>query len=97
MPCLAAFLLQDCCTFQTELLDEFSLDQRAKIHVDSPDSPKNNEIGFGAAAFSWSNENVAGGVTPSQRRFKLRIDDELVFERGCINLIVGSTGSLLLY
>lgn len=63
--------------------------------MDSPDIHR-NEIGFGAAAFSWSNESATGSATPSKRRFRLHIDDELIFKPGCVNLIVGSTGSLSL-
>ncbi|KAF9469452.1 P-loop containing nucleoside triphosphate hydrolase protein [Collybia nuda] len=32
-------------------------------------------------------------VTPSKRRFRLHIDEELIFRKGSINLIVGPTGS----
>ncbi|KAF9462732.1 P-loop containing nucleoside triphosphate hydrolase protein [Collybia nuda] len=74
----------------TELLDKFSTDHGDLI---GSSGASRDEIGFGAATFSWSNESAAGGATPSKCRFRLRIDDELVFKRGCINLIVGSTGS----
>lgn len=56
-----------------------------------------DKIGFHAATFSWSKEDggSSGAMTPSKRRFKLRISDELIFKQGCINLIVGSTGEFL--
>ncbi|KAJ4476620.1 hypothetical protein J3R30DRAFT_3759412 [Lentinula aciculospora] len=78
----------------TELLDLFS-----------GNSPENNdyfvpadtvsdlqEIGFRNAIFAWSS-NVGGSLTPSKRRFMLRIDGELLFKRNCVNLIIGETGS----
>jgi ABC-type uncharacterized transport system fused permease/ATPase subunit len=51
-----------------------------------------NEIGFRNAVFSWSNTNH-GSITPSGRQFTLRIEDELFFKHGCINLVIGPTGS----
>lgn len=35
----------------------------------------------------------SGVMTPSRRNFVLRVEDELVFKRGKINLIIGPTGS----
>ncbi|KAF9469423.1 P-loop containing nucleoside triphosphate hydrolase protein [Collybia nuda] len=75
----------------TELLDEFSEDQGGE-YINSSDDHK-IEIGFGAAAFSWSDESAAGAATPSKRRFRLHIDDELIFKNNCVNLIMGPTGS----
>jgi ABC-type uncharacterized transport system fused permease/ATPase subunit len=51
-----------------------------------------NEIGFRNAVFSWSNTSN-GSLTPSRRQFFLRIEEELFFKCGCINLVVGPTGS----
>jgi hypothetical protein len=45
------------------------------------------DIGFRDATFTWSNESD-GSATPSRHRFTLRIDDELLFKRGCFNLVV---------
>lgn len=51
-------------------------------------------IGFQNASFTWSNEDVNdGALTPSRRKFTLRVDDELLFKRGSFNLIIGPTGS----
>ena len=50
------------------------------------------QIGFNNASFVWSN-NVDGSLTPSKRNFTLVLQDEVVFERGGINLVVGPTGS----
>lgn len=51
-------------------------------------------IGFREASFTWSATND-GSVTPgpSRRNFTFRVEDELIFKRGHINLIVGPTGS----
>ncbi|KAF9469432.1 hypothetical protein BDZ94DRAFT_1303901 [Collybia nuda] len=51
------------------------------------------DIGFRAATFSWSNDGTTDGAVPSKYRFRLQIDDELIFERGRVNLILGPTGS----
>ncbi|KIK58491.1 hypothetical protein GYMLUDRAFT_45333 [Collybiopsis luxurians FD-317 M1] len=56
--------------------------------------PPPNEIGFQHASFLWSGENGSdGAATPSGRRFMLRVEDKLSFERGCLNLVTGPTGS----
>lgn len=51
-----------------------------------------SQIGFRKASFVWSND-VDGSLTPSKRKFVLKIDDDLIFQRGRINLVVGPTGS----
>jgi ATPase subunit of ABC transporter with duplicated ATPase domains len=50
-------------------------------------------IGFQNASFTWSNDDPDGTLTPSRRRFTLRVHGELLFKRGCFNLIIGPTGS----
>jgi len=57
------------------------------------ESVNNKVLGFSQATFSWSNEEHDGALTPSKRRFRLRIDEELIFKEGAINLVVGPTGS----
>ena len=51
-------------------------------------------IGIRGASFTWSNEND-GSLTPgpNRRNFTLRIEDEVAFRRGKVNLVVGPTGS----
>ncbi|KAJ7776222.1 P-loop containing nucleoside triphosphate hydrolase protein [Mycena metata] len=76
---------------QTELLDSFtSNDAPATVIADeAPSEP----IGFRDAIFSWANDDDADGtLTPSSRRFILRIEGELLFKSG-FNLVVGPTGS----
>lgn len=52
-----------------------------------------DEIGFGKAMFSWSNDESDGTLTPSSRAFRLHIDDDIVFRTGGFNLVIGPTGS----
>ncbi|KAJ7211367.1 hypothetical protein GGX14DRAFT_534690 [Mycena pura] len=74
----------------TELLDAFTeKEETAEFFATEEESP---EIGFRNAMFTWSNESD-GTTTPSRHRFTLRIDDELLFKRGCINLVLGPTGA----
>ncbi|KAG6874832.1 hypothetical protein C0993_012016, partial [Termitomyces sp. T159_Od127] len=74
----------------TELLDEFTDDARDNLFDLDCNS---NEIGFRNATFSWSNDDglSTGLLTPSKRRFRLHVTDELIFKRGALNLIVGPT------
>ncbi|KAJ7700269.1 hypothetical protein B0H16DRAFT_1642910 [Mycena metata] len=75
---------------ETELLDAF--DEKEAPILFAPDASTDERIGFRNATFAWSKEDD-GGVTPSRKQFTLRIDGELLFERGKINLVVGPTGS----
>lgn len=50
------------------------------------------KIGFRNAHFTWSSD-VNGSLTPSKRRFTLRIEGELLFKPKCVNLVIGETGS----
>jgi len=64
------------------------------VEVFSQEDPriKEDSMGFRNATFSWSNESD-GSVTSSGRNFVLRIEDEVLFKKGGINLIIGPTGS----
>jgi ABC-type multidrug transport system fused ATPase/permease subunit len=71
------------------LLDAFNgkQDSQSNLLVSTED----DRIGFRAASFTWNEENE---TTPShRRRFRLVIEDEILFKRGQINLIAGQTGS----
>ncbi|KAL0579441.1 hypothetical protein V5O48_002547 [Marasmius crinis-equi] len=75
---------------KTELLDSYdkkALEQEFFI----PDN-RSDDIGFRNAIFTWF-RNADGSLTPSKRRFVLKIDGELVFKKGRINLVLGETGS----
>ncbi|KAH9945600.1 hypothetical protein B0H21DRAFT_822934 [Amylocystis lapponica] len=84
--------------YTTELLDEFADKTSGGSEIVFPKTDIDSDvIGIRAAAFTWANDND-GSLTPgtpgtSKRNFTLRIEDDLIFKRGCINLIVGPTGS----
>jgi ABC-type multidrug transport system fused ATPase/permease subunit len=94
--------LQDFLT-NTELLDGFAAQESGIAAIDAS-AAHAGDIGVSAASFAWSAADVSsasvtpgtpGGLqTPSGKgRFRLRIEDEVVFHKGAINLIVGPTGS----
>ncbi|KAI0080061.1 P-loop containing nucleoside triphosphate hydrolase protein [Panus rudis PR-1116 ss-1] len=80
----------------TELLDDYAekANPNAAPELFMRNDVDPNVIGFREASFTWSAEND-GTLTPgpSKRNFTLRIEDELNFKPGHINLIVGPTGS----
>ncbi|KAK0480768.1 hypothetical protein IW261DRAFT_1474488 [Armillaria novae-zelandiae] len=75
----------------TELLDTYSEKTPATLIIPT-EIPTNDVIGFCKAAFSWSNDGN-GSATPSGRQFLLRIEEELIFHKNSINLVIGPTGS----
>ncbi|KAH9059057.1 hypothetical protein EDB87DRAFT_1832312 [Lactarius vividus] len=79
----------------TELLDEFTDADKSPERVMLTDSSRFDQdvIGFQNASFTWSNDHADGILTPSRRRFTLRVQGELLFKPGCFNLIIGPTGS----
>ena len=79
---------------QTELLDAFAVNENDETVgvIAEQARMERDTIGFRHATFTWSSEND-GLLTPSRKQFALRIEDELLFKPGCINLVVGPTGS----
>ena len=78
---------------QTELLDEFDhMKKEGPVEVITYRPDDSDLIGFRNATFSWSID-TDGTLTPSRRNYRLRVEDELLFKRGAINLIIGPTGS----
>lgn len=77
--------------FQTELLDTFYTYATNDSLLAAPQATQ--EMGFRNATFSWSNDYSESSGTPSALQFLLKIDGELIFRRGVINLIMGGTGS----
>ncbi|KAF7348327.1 ATP-binding cassette transporter [Mycena sanguinolenta] len=75
---------------RTELLDAF--DEKGTVVLSAADSPSDERIGFRSATFSWSKESD-GSLMRSKRQFQLKIEDELLFQRDRINLVIGPTGS----
>ncbi|KAL9711361.1 hypothetical protein Ac2012v2_005906 [Leucoagaricus gongylophorus] len=71
----------------TELLD-FTQPPSEKVHRDIVNEPPPGVIGFYDADFVWSRDHVA-----DPQAFTLRINGELRFKLGAINLIIGPTGS----
>ena len=72
----------------TELLDAF--DDNSQEIVEAVPDIVEAEIGFRNATFMWSKE-AAEHTAEVERPFKLRIDGELLFKRGVVNLIIGPT------
>ncbi|KAH8977506.1 hypothetical protein EDB92DRAFT_772241 [Lactarius akahatsu] len=79
----------------TELLDQFADAEKGSERVMPTDASHFDQdvIGFQNASFTWSNDHADGTLTPSRRRFTLRVHGELLFKRGCFNLIIGPTSS----
>ncbi|KAL5534538.1 hypothetical protein ACEPAG_1001 [Sanghuangporus baumii] len=78
----------------TELLDEFQRSEKGpsgQVEEFSMGPKDPNIIGICNSSFVWS--SVDGSLTPSRRKFRLMIDDEVVFNKNGINLIIGPTGS----
>jgi len=76
-----------------ELLDTFTEPADPKTHLALVNQPQQDEeeIGFRKAIFAWSVDDDDGTLTPSSRKYRLHIDEELYFKRGSINLIIGPT------
>ncbi|KAI0258861.1 P-loop containing nucleoside triphosphate hydrolase protein [Gloeopeniophorella convolvens] len=78
---------------EAEFLDEYD----AQLHGSATNvlaaAPLSNEvIGFNNANFIWSKDEAIGTLTPSQKRFVLRVPDEVLFRRHAFNMIIGPTG-----
>ncbi|KAH7912982.1 hypothetical protein BJ138DRAFT_1225912, partial [Hygrophoropsis aurantiaca] len=76
----------------TELLDEYNKIDDRGMPLFIQQEVESSVIGFRDAVFAWSNQSN-GSLTPSKRQFTLRVDGSVFFQPGCINLIVGPTGS----
>ncbi|EKM83611.1 hypothetical protein AGABI1DRAFT_66408 [Agaricus bisporus var. burnettii JB137-S8] len=74
----------------TELLDAYAGKDRT-LFSDQPRAG-DERIGFNDASFAWSAESD-GSLTPSKRRYQLKIEHELLFKPKGFNVIVGPTGS----
>ncbi|KAI0793375.1 P-loop containing nucleoside triphosphate hydrolase protein [Abortiporus biennis] len=75
----------------TELLDQHS-DPIQEVTEEST-SIENDIIGIREASFTWSKETDVPSADSNQRGFVLRIDKEVIFKKGKINLVVGQTGT----
>ncbi|KAI0640447.1 P-loop containing nucleoside triphosphate hydrolase protein [Trametes meyenii] len=61
----------------------------------APPADRAGVVGIRNATFTWSKEATASQTPGSTRKrtFALRVDEELNFQRGKVNLIVGPTGA----
>lgn len=67
------------------MLDVFSGDKSPAVCG----LPEEGNLGIKNATFAWTDYNE----TSTDQRFLLRVDEEIVFQKGKVNLIVGPTGS----
>ncbi|KAF9449128.1 multidrug resistance-associated ABC transporter [Macrolepiota fuliginosa MF-IS2] len=72
----------------TELLDFLRPSSDSTVASDFENRPPPGAIGFCDAQFVWSKDSIGDA-----QAYTLRIDGELLFKQGGINLIVGPTGS----
>ncbi|RPD70679.1 P-loop containing nucleoside triphosphate hydrolase protein [Lentinus tigrinus ALCF2SS1-7] len=85
--------------YNTELIDEYTEPDEpdaAEIFADSIPEELKDSIGIRHASFTWAADSPTVAVTPGgtrKRTFVLGIDDEVFFQRGKINLIIGPTGA----
>ena len=67
------------------------------VSVQNPTPPDihGDTIGIRGASFTWARDSAlsAANSAKSRRAFALRIEDEVIFQPGKLNLIVGPTGA----
>ncbi|KAI0633977.1 P-loop containing nucleoside triphosphate hydrolase protein [Trametes polyzona] len=83
--------------WNTELIDRYVDAERTSVGVstESLSHDRVDVIGIRRASFTWSRDG-APSPTPGGthiRAFVLNVDDEVIFQRGKVNLIVGPTGA----
>lgn len=77
---------------ETELIDTFTDASKDGLALSLASANVDTEfIGFHNAVFTWATPSD-GMPTPRRRNFRLRIEGDLFFLKGKINLIVGPTG-----
>ncbi|RPD55442.1 P-loop containing nucleoside triphosphate hydrolase protein [Lentinus tigrinus ALCF2SS1-7] len=85
--------------YNTELIDEFAGSEKPEAAeiFDTPIPDEHQDtIGIRHASFTWAADSASVAITPGgtrRRTFALNIEDEVFFQRGKINLIVGPTGA----
>ncbi|KAH9886263.1 P-loop containing nucleoside triphosphate hydrolase protein [Cubamyces lactineus] len=84
--------------WNTELIDDFEskrVPEEEEIWPNIVPDDRKGVIGIRHASFTWSKDGVPS-VTPGgtrRRAFVLSVDEELTFQRGKLNLVIGPTGS----
>ncbi|OSD00621.1 P-loop containing nucleoside triphosphate hydrolase protein [Trametes coccinea BRFM310] len=81
--------------WNTELIDDFEHARVGDAWTAAVPEDRKGAIGIRNALFVWSKDG-APSQTPGgthQRAFVLTVDQELVFQRGKINLVIGPTGA----
>ncbi|KAL0565845.1 hypothetical protein V5O48_016172 [Marasmius crinis-equi] len=77
--------------FLINLLDTFNEKKSTQDVSVSVPPDRTTDIGFRNAIFTWTRE-ADGTLTPTKRRFVLKIEGELIFKKGSVNLVLGETG-----
>jgi ABC-type multidrug transport system fused ATPase/permease subunit len=73
-----------------ELLDQYSI---SSADIRDSSTEHKDDLGLAQASFYWSKEHSkSGALTPSRQKFSLRIEDDIVFKQGALNIILGPTG-----
>ncbi|KAJ7041082.1 P-loop containing nucleoside triphosphate hydrolase protein [Mycena alexandri] len=76
---------------ETELLDRYS-EENLTASLSDCHVQDASILGFHDAKFTWEIPGGDGTSAPSGRSFALQIDD-LIFKRGCLNVVLGATGA----
>jgi ABC-type multidrug transport system fused ATPase/permease subunit len=73
-----------------ELLDRYCT---SEAPIEDSSNEHKDDLGLAQASFYWSKEHsMSGALTPSRQKFSLRIEDDIVFKQGALNIILGPTG-----
>lgn len=79
---------------QTELLKSVEKPEDVPATILGVTGHDKGKIGFNNCSFSWESlEGIEGSTRNTRKAFRLRIDGEVIFQSGKINLIVGPTAS----
>lgn len=85
---------------KTELLDKKPLASEDTAGGAISTGSFRDEIGFSRCSFSWDTfpsesptPAAPGTELHTRRRFELQFDGDVIFKKGCLNLIVGPTAS----
>ncbi|KLO18945.1 P-loop containing nucleoside triphosphate hydrolase protein [Schizopora paradoxa] len=77
----------------TKMLDVYSTEEKIDEQTLLDPVGELEEVGFKECTFTWDDPTDRSERSRRERRFKLKFSEKLVFEKGCVNIIVGPTGS----